>query len=225
MDWRRRRVSLWLPLLAVAVGLAGCTDAITVYPVADALRARADVPVVAGKWIWRDETGSASVLTVEGNPQDESPCREGYAVFSDGSEVTDLGDDVCFVELNGYLVAELKTPAPYVFYRQYLVRIDDESVEVCGGFPIWVLLADLADKHPTGYSLEALAYTRRKGAHSEAPDLMVFTSQPQQLREFLETALPELASACDTGPGDAFRWIRFERMTEEEAQAADAAAQ
>ena len=224
MDWRRRRVWLGM-LLATAAGLAGCTDAITVYPVADALRARTDVPVVVGKWIWRDDTGSASVLTVEGNPQDESPCREGHTAVSDGSEVTDIGDGVCFVELNGHLVAELKTPAPYVFYRQYLVRIDDESIEVCGGIPIWALLADLADEHPTGYSLQALEYALRKGTGGEAPDLLIFTSQPPQLREFLETALPELASACDTRSGEEFRWIRFERMTEEEAQAADAAAQ
>lgn len=226
MDWRHRLFSFVPLLLAVAVGLAGCTDAITVYPVADALRARTDVPVVVGKWIWRDDTGSASVLTVEGNPQDESPCRQGHAAFSDGSEITDIGDDVCFVELNGNLVAELKTPAPYVFYRQYLVRIDDDSVEVCGGFPVWVMLAELADKHPTGYSLEALEYTRRKETGGDAPELMVFTSKSQQLRDFLETALPELASACDGRSGEKFRWIRFERMTaEEEAQAADAAAQ
>jgi hypothetical protein len=178
---------------------------------------------VAGKWIWRDDTGSTSVLTVEGNPDDGAPCRDGLVAFSDSGEVTDIGDGACFVELNGHLVAELRTPAPYVFYRQYLVRIDDESIEVCGGLPVWVMLAGLAEDHPTGYSLQALDYAFRKGTGGDAPDLMVFTSKASQLREFLEMALPELASACDTRSGKEFRWIRFERMTEEEAQAADAA--
>ena len=51
--------------------------------------------------------------------------------------------------------------------------------------------------------------------------LMVFISKPKEMRDFLEVALPELASACDQGDGG-FEWIEFERAPPEpEAEEAE----
>jgi hypothetical protein len=96
---------------------------------------------------------------------------------------------------------------PGRLHRQYLVRIGDDRIETCSLWPVWVLLDELSKDGPTGYALDTLQYTVREKGES---GLMVFISKPEEMRDFLEVALPELASACDQGDGG-FEWIEFER--------------
>jgi hypothetical protein len=41
--------------------------------------------------------------------------------------------------------------------RAGLVRIASDRIELCGGLPIWVMLAELKQDRPTGYSLAGVA--------------------------------------------------------------------
>lgn len=223
----RRVGGRWCGLLLVAaIGVGGCTDALTVHPVATAETGDPEVPSVTGTWIARknasrgEDAREIGRLVIEGNEADRRQCRKGHIEFREGSDVTDLGGDVCFVDIDGYLVAELKTPPPYVFYRQFLVRIDTDTIAACGALPVWVFLEGLQESGVTGYALESLQYTRRN--QRDDADLLVFISKPSELRDFLEVALPELASACDSaGPAgendlDDLGWIIFERAPPEE---------
>jgi hypothetical protein len=228
MEWRGRRL-VWGYLLVTAAGLAGCADALTVYPVVTAERKAPEVPSITGEWIARGDDGlpeegaNAARLIIEGNEADLRQCRKGHVVFREGSDTTDVGDDVCFVDINGHLVAELQTPQPYVFYRQFLVRVDTDTIAVCGVLPVWVWLAELQDSAVTGYALDSLAFTVRKRRDD---DLMVFISNSRELREFLELALPELAHACDraeaAGKHDAddLTWVVFDRAPPEPEEVA-----
>jgi hypothetical protein len=110
-------------------------------------------------------------------------------------------------------VAELRTVAPTAgFYRQYLVRIDADRIEICTGLPVWVVFAELQKQGPVGFSLDTLQYTVRD---QQSGDLMVFISRPEPLREFLEIALPEVVALCDLGEDD-MEWIAFERYEPDE---------
>jgi hypothetical protein len=100
------------------------------------------------------------------------------------------------------------------------VRIQSDRIEVCGGLPVWVLLKELKDDGPVGYSFDSLQYTVRE---QEKGDLMVIISPPDAMRDFLEIALPELGSACDLGDRK-FTWAPFERMPDEEKPAAEGTA-
>jgi len=220
MEWQRRLVLLTLVLLA-ASALSGCGDALTVHRVASALDAAPDVPSIAGHWLMRgDEGESVAVLQVEGVDARGARCREARVTYLEDADTIELGDEVCFVEFNGHLVAELRSASDPKFFRQYLVRITDEKIEVCGAHPIWLMLEWLTEDRPTGYSLDSLAFTSRD--EGDESDLLVFVSDRQEMREFLELALPELAAACDAGDEDFFKWFAFEKMSPEE-EAADAA--
>jgi hypothetical protein len=122
--------------------------------------------------------------------------------------------------MNGQLLAEFHTTKPADFYRQYLVRIQSDQIEVCGGLPVWILLKELKDDRPVGYSLDSLQYTVRE---QEKGDLMVIISPPDEMRSFLAIALPELGSACDLAGHD-FKWAPFERLADEDDPAAEGAA-
>jgi hypothetical protein len=204
-------------LAAVAL-LAGCGDAITVHSLAlhdDPVPA---VPSLVGRWKPAESGGGNGFLAIEGNPEDLGRCREGTGRLSSGSDEFSARR-VCFVELDGYLLAEIETAPPMEgFYRQYLVRVEEDRLEVCGEWPVWVLLQALAEEHPVGYSLDALKYTTRE---EEYYSLMVLISKPEELREFLKTALPELAAACDTHTSSEIAWAAFERVTEEAEEAAE----
>lgn len=213
MDGRRA----WLPLItfALVASLSGCGDAITVHPLARYLDVDPDVPPVAGSWIARNDDGDVAVLDVEGGATDRQRCREATIHYKEGADDTVVGDQVCFLELNGHLIAELRIGEPYEVYRQYLVRVSEERIETCGLWPVWVMLQELARDRPVGYSLDSLQYTEREQGESK---LLVFISQPRAMRDFLELALPELAFACDSG-GEEFNWMRFERMSPDETPA------
>ena len=203
-------------LAAVAL-LAGCADAITVHSVVLRDDPVPDVPSLVGRWKPAGSAGNG-FLAIEGNPEDLGRCREGTGRLSSGSDEFSA-KRVCFVELDGYLIAEIDTAPPTEgFYRQYLVRVEEDRLEVCGEWPVWVLFQALAEEHPVGYSLDALKYTTRE---SEFYSLMVLISKPEELREFLKTALPELAAACDTHTSSEIAWAAFERVTEEEQESAD----
>jgi hypothetical protein len=161
------------------------------------------------------------VLEVEGAESDQGRCRQATVHYKEGADDTVVGNEVCFFELNGHLIAELTIGEPYEVYRQFLVKASDERIETCGFWPVWVMLAELADDRPVGYSLDALQYTERQSGDS---GLLVFISESREMREFLELALPELAAACDSG-GEAFEWIAFERMSPEEQRAEETAAE
>jgi len=210
-------------LMPALVGLAGCSDAITVHSLAKGVRADLEVPAVAGRWQLANGESGAPLLIVDHRPDDTGLCRAGKVSYIESGETAEAGDEVCFVELNGQLVAEFRTTAPLAdFYRQYLVRIASDRIEICGGLPVWIMLNTLKDDRPTGYSFDSLQYTVRE---QESGDLMVVISKPKEMREFLETALPELGAACDLG-GENFKWGPFERAPQEEADAeaeADAA--
>lgn len=223
MAWRVRWLALgWLPVAAAGVG--GCTDALTVHPVVTAEYPAPEVPSITGEWIERGDGGQredaseAARLVIEGNEADRRQCRKGHVAFREDGETTDVGDDVCFVDINGHLVAELQTPPPYVFYRQFLVKVDTDTIAVCGALPVWVSLLELQDSGTTGYALESLSFTVRK---RNDDNLMVFISKSSELREFLELALPELANACDRAGAagkkglDNLTWAVFERAPPE----------
>ena len=223
MEWRRR--SGWLGLvLAAAAGACGCTDALTVHPVVTYTAKAPVVPVLTGTWIARPDEPDDMVATLEiiGNETGLGQCRPGRVTLTLDDESVYEGEELCFFDFNGHLVAETKTPPPLVFYRQFLVRAEQDRIAVCGMFPVWVLLRELQEEGTTGYSLETLQYTVRKG---NLDDLTVVISEPSDLRAFLELALPELASACDSGESagkpfreNAYTWVRFERAPPEDAE-------
>lgn len=202
--------------VAASVGLTGCSDAITVHSLAKGVRADLEVPAVAGRWQLANGEAGAPLLIVDHRPDDTGLCRAGLVRYIENGETTEAGDEVCFVELNGQLIAEFRTTAPLAdFYRQFLVRMTRERIELCGGLPVWVALSELRNDRPTGYSFDSLQYTVRE---QESGDLMVLISKPAEMRDFLETALPELGAACDLG-GEIFTWTPFERAPLEEADA------
>jgi hypothetical protein len=205
---------------AITIGLAGCADAITVHSIAKGSQETPDVPAVDGRWRLATDENDASILVVDHRPGDKGQCRAGKVTYIEDSETNEAGDEVCFIELNGQLLAEFHTTKPADFYRQYLVRIQSDRIEVCGGLPVWVLLQELQDDGPTGYSLDTLQYTVRG---QEKGDLMVIISKPDEMRAFLEMALPELGSACDLGDRK-FVWAQFERTPDEEKPATGGAA-
>lgn len=206
-------------LAAIAIGLTGCADAITVHSIAKDSGDRVDVPTVDGRWRLATDEDDVALLVVEHRPGDEGQCRAGKVTYVENGDSTEYGDEVCFVELNGQLLAEFHTTQPADFYRQYLVRIQSDRIEVCGGLPVWVLLKELKNDRPTGYSFDSLQYTVRL---QEKGDLMVIISPPDEMLAFLEIALPELGSACDLGDRD-FKWSPFERLPAEEEQAEEGA--
>jgi hypothetical protein len=213
----RRGLFLLAVTCLLAGGLAGCTDAVTVWPIAQGVPLDGvEVPPLAGHWRVAGEGEGAPTLEVGHVPGERSQCRGGRVTYTEGGDVSELGDQTCFVDLGGSLVAELRSVAPMAgFYRQYLVRVDSDRIEVCVGLPVWVILAEL-QKGPVGFSLDTLQYTVRD---QETGDLMVFISRPEPLREFLEIALPEAVARCDRADDD-FKWIAFERYEPEEPAAA-----
>lgn len=208
----RRAWILGGTVAAIAIGLTGCADAITVHSLAKELQEAPDVPTVDGRWRLATDDEDVSILVVDHQPDDKGQCRAGKVTYIEDGSSTEYGDEVCFIELNGQLLAEFHTTEPADFYRQYLVRVQAERIEICGGLPVWVMLEELADDRPTGYSFDSLQYTVRK---QEPRDLIVIISKPDQMRAFLEIALPELGSACDLGDND-FKWALFERLPDEE---------
>jgi hypothetical protein len=217
MSLLRRAAGFPVTLAAVAL-LAGCGDAITVHSVVLRDDPVPDVPSLVGRWKPAGSGGGNGFLAIEGNPEDLGRCREGTGRLSSGSDEFSA-KRVCFVEFDGYLVAEIETAPPMEgFYRQYLVRVEEDRLEVCGEWPVWVLLQALAEERPVGYALEALQHTTRLEQYYS---LMVLISEPEELREFLRTALPELAAACDTHTSSEIAWAAFERVTEEDEEAAE----
>ena len=210
----------WTPaamLVTALFGLTGCGDAITVHSLAKGVRADLEVPAVAGRWQLANGESGAPLLIIDHRPDDTGLCRAGLVRYIENGETREVGDEVCFVELNGQLIAEFRTTAPLAgFYRQYLVRITRERIELCGGLPVWLMLSELRNDRPTGFSFDSLQYTVRA---QESGDLMVLISKPAEMRQFLEIALPELGAACDLG-GENFKWTPFERASQEEADAA-----
>jgi hypothetical protein len=203
--WRLLVLAAWWLVL----GLGGCTDAITVWPIArNPPGDDVDVPPLAGHWRLVDGGEGAPTLEVAHVPGERGQCRGGRVAYTDAGDVSEIGDQTCFINLDGNLVAELRSIGPMAgFYRQYLVRLDADRIEVCTGLPIWVGLFELKKQGPVGYSFDALQYTVRD---QEAGDLVVFISRPEPLREFLATALPEAAARCDLADDD-FKWVVFER--------------
>jgi hypothetical protein len=216
------RARRWPFLLAVtcllAGGLAGCTDAITVWPIAQGVPLDGvEVPPLAGHWRVAGGGEEAPTLEVGHVPGERGQCRGGRVTYTENGNVSEIGDQTCFINLGGNLVAELRSVAPMAgFYRQYLVRVDTDRVEVCVGLPVWVILAELQKGGLVGFSLDTLQYTVRD---QETGDLMVFISRPEPLREFLDIALPEAVARCDRADDD-FEWIAFERYEPEEPAAA-----
>lgn len=214
----RVRQILWAATLLAAAGLGGCTDAITVWPVAAGAQgtAKVDVPAVSGHWRMTGEGPDGPTLEVGHVPGEHGTCRGGMVTYTETGNVTELGDQTCFVDLDGNLVAEMRSVAPMAgFFRQYLVRIEADRIEVCTGFTVWAVLAEMAKDQPVGYSLDAIEHTVRE---QESGDLMVIIAKPGPMREFLATALPEMAAACDQGRND-IGWAAFERY-EPEAESA-----
>lgn len=206
---RVRRI-LWAATLLAAAGLGGCTDAITVWPVAAGVQgtAKVDVPAVAGHWRMTGEGPDGPTLEVGHVPNERGTCRGGMVTYTETGNVTELGDQTCFIDLDGNLVAELRSVAPMAgFFRQYLVRIEADRIEVCTGLTLWAVLAAMAEDQPVGYALDTIEHTVRE---QESGDLMVIIARPGPMREFLATALPEMAAACDQKQNDV-GWAAFER--------------
>lgn len=206
----RVRRMLWAATLLAVAGLGGCTDAITVWPVAAGVQgtAKVDVPAVAGHWRMTGEGPDGPTLEVGHVPGERGTCRGGRVTYTETGNVTELGDQTCFIDLDGTLVAELRSVAPMAgFFRQYLVRIEADRIEVCTGLTIWAVLAAMAEDQPVGYSLDTIEHTVRE---QESGDLMVIIERPEPMRQFLASALPELVASCDQSHND-LGWVAFER--------------
>ena len=219
----RVRQVLWATTLLAAAGLGGCTDAITVWPVAAGVQGttKIDVPAVAGHWRVTGEGPDGPTLDVGHVPGEHGTCRGGTVTYTETGNVTELGDQTCFIDLDGNLVAEIRSVTPLAgFYRQYLVRIGTDRIEVCTGLTVWAVLRAMAEDQPVGYSLDTIEHTVRD---QEAGDLMVIIERPEPMRRFLASALPELAAACDQNRND-LGWKAFERY-EPEPEAEPAATQ
>jgi hypothetical protein len=204
------RQTLWVATLLAATGLGGCTDAITVWPVAAGVQGASpvDVPAVAGHWRKVGEGPDGPTLDVGHVHGERGRCRGGMVTYTETGNVTELGDQTCFIDLDGNLVAELRSVAPLAgFFRQYLVRIEADRIEVCTGFTVWAVLQAMAEDQPVGYSLDTIEHTVRE---QESGDLIVIIERPEPMREFLATALPELVAACDQNRND-LGWVAFER--------------
>lgn len=199
--------------LLAAVTLSGCSDALTVHPVALATDPVPDVPAIVGTWHYADPDGSIdrTRIVIAGEEQVGARCRQLDVTFRDGDGQNKLGDEICFVEFNGHLVAELRSPESSELYRQYLVRSGEDSFEICAGAPVWLAFEELAKDYPVGYSLDSLQYTVRERGETK---LMVLISKSKDLRDFLTVALPELAAFCDTAKTDEMRWVKFVRAEE-----------
>jgi hypothetical protein len=192
------RARRWPCLLAVtcllAGGLTGCTDAITVWPIAQGVPLDGvEVPPLAGHWRVAGGGEAAPTLEVGHVPGERSQCRGGRVTYTENGNVSEIGDQTCFINMG-----------------------DSDRIEVCVGLPVWVILAELQKGGLAGFSLDTLQYTVRD---QETGDLMVFISRPEPLREFLEIALPEAVARCDRADDD-FEWIAFERYEPEEPAAA-----
>lgn len=206
---RVRRI-LWAATLLAAAGLGGCTDAITVWPVAAGVQgtAKVDVPAVAGHWRMSGEGPDGPTLEVGHVPGERGTCRGGIVKYTETGNVTELGDQTCFIDLDGNLVAEMRSVAPMAgFFRQYLVRVEADRIEVCTGLTLWAVLEAMAEDQPVGYSLDSIEHTVRD---QESGDLMVIIERPEPMRQFLASALPELVAACDQHHND-LGWVAFER--------------
>jgi hypothetical protein len=197
---------------------------LTVHPIVTYAAKAPDVPVLNGTWIARGDESDGMVITLDisVNETGLGQCRPGRVTLTLDAESVYEGDDLCFFEFNGHLVAETKTPPPLVFYRQFLVRAEQDRLAVCGMLPVWVLLRELQEQGTTGYSLETLQYTVRE---DKLDDLTVVISEPSDMRAFLELALPELAGACDSGAAagkpiseNILTWVRFEPAPPEDAE-------
>jgi hypothetical protein len=202
-------------LVVAAALLTGCSDALTVHPVALATDPAPDVPAIAGTWLYADPDGTSSRdrIVIAGADQAGARCRQLDVTFHEGDGSNPLGNQICFVEFNGHLIAELRGAEPPELYRQFLVRGDADEFEVCAMAPVWLAFEQLAKDYPVGYSLSNLQYTTREQGDSR---LMVLISSSRELRDFLTVALPELASFCDTAKADETRWYRFVRSDEAE---------
>jgi hypothetical protein len=203
-----RSIRCSLATLAAALALAGCSEALTVHPVALPTDPVPDVPAVAGTWLLSDLDGTSDRTRIEiaGIDQPGQRCRMVKVTFHEGGTRHELGDEICFVEFNGHLIAELHDDDWPSLYRQFLVRSHDDRFEVCSMGTVWLALAALPDEYPVGYSLDTLQYTVRQQGES---NLMMLVSDSKALREFLTLALPELAAFCDTAKTDELRWIEF----------------
>lgn len=211
----RGRLRVCLGVVAIVFGLAGCTDALTVWPVAAGVQGDApvDVPAVAGTWRMADEGPEGPTLDIDQVPGEHGTCRGGLITYTESGNARQIGDQTCLINIGGNLIAEVRSVEPIKgFFRQYLVRVTEDRIEVCTGLPVWVGLQVLQKERPVGYALESLDYTLRE--RGEEGDLMIFISQPARLREFLALSLPELVAACDTHD-DNFSWVAFERAEPE----------
>lgn len=214
---RRTRLPRFAPwAVLVLLGLAGCTDAITVHPVARALDPAPDVPALAGRWVHRIDDRVDAELRFSGADARGQRCRSLEVTREIDGEAERIADEVCLLELDGYLLAELRSPGYPAFFRQVLVRVDEDRIELCVGVPVWNGLKVLAERGAVGYSLDGIEHTSREGSTDE---LMVVIAGTEDMRDFLATALPELAAACDEGPagdGDPFVWYVFEKVRPED---------
>lgn len=213
-------VGLPAVLAIVTVALAGCADALTVHSIVLDDDPVPDVPVIVGSWKRGLPDGQATI-TFDGAADDVGQCRDGKGRYQSGEDQFE-GAQVCFVEIDGYLLAEIASETQYPgFARQFLVRFDeDDRFEVCGEVPIWLLLRELAQSHPVGYSLDSLPHTVREEGYF---GLIVLIAQPKEMREFLASALPELAAACDSRAGPEFSWVPYDKVPPDEQQAEEQA--
>lgn len=208
--------------LAALALLAGCADALTVHSIVPDDDPVPDVPVIAGTWKRALPDGQATI-TFDGVADDVGQCREGKGRYQ-SAENDFAATQVCFVEINGYLLAEVasETQSPG-FQRQFLVRFDgDDRFEVCGELTLWLLLRNLAEEHAVGYSLDSLQHTTREDGYFV---LMVFIAQRKEMREFLASALPELAAACDGGTTTLTAWVPYDRVPEDDGPSDDLASE
>ena len=97
---------------AVAIGLTGCGDAITVHSIAKRSQETPDVPAVDGRWRLATDEDDASILVVDHRPGDEGQCRAGNVTYIENGDSTEYGDEVCFIQLNGQLLAEFHSTKP-----------------------------------------------------------------------------------------------------------------
>jgi hypothetical protein len=164
-------------------------------------------------------------LQLEGTDARRERCRDlAVALVIDGDPQS-IGESLCLFELDGRLVAEVRSAEYPNLYRQFLVDVTNDRVQVCaadGQLTVWNQL-DALKKHSTvGYAFDDLELTVTESGSGDTDELIIVISEAEAMRGFLAVALPELAAACDEGlktVGGDFSWIPFEKLTPEEEQA------
>lgn len=218
----RNRTGLALMLV---LGIAGCDSVYTIHSIASLSDEPPSVPDVSGLWAPSGATWVDGVMRSTAVEYDIGQCRDVTISVLGATSVADetVGDEICFVPISGYLIAQIRTTGQVQLYQQYLFKFDEKTISFCD--KVWTELLQWSDDHPHATAGGGLEFGRRGGDTTE----LFITSPRDAVREYLVPRLPEILKACDEvdEEGDS-GWITYVRLMPprrpDAAGAADASA-